>query len=80
MLGVQPSGQSPSFSLRQDSSMSKNLLDTFKREWESGKLVDVTESVIDNIALMYRENPPELVYYLALYRVFHEFLEDDGLT
>ena len=76
MLGVQPSGQSPSFSLRQDSSMSKNLLDAFNREWESGKLVDVTESVIDNISLMYRENPPELVYYLALYRVFHEFLED----
>lgn len=75
-LGIQSGGASPSFSVRQDSSMSKNLLDSFNQEWDSGKLVDVTDSVIDNITLMYRENPPELIYYLALYRVFHEFLED----
>jgi hypothetical protein len=24
----------------------------------------------------FRENPPELVYYVALYRIFREFLDD----
>ncbi len=44
--------------------------------WNDGALEDVTEAVAENISAMYRENPPELVYYVALYRIFHEFLEE----
>ncbi len=39
-------------------------------------LDDVTEAVIESISQMYRENPPELVYYAALHRIFREFLDD----
>ncbi len=52
------------------------LLNTFEQAWSSGDLDDVTDAVVDNISQMYRENPPELVYYAALYRIFHEFLDD----
>lgn len=61
---------------RQDTPTSQGLLATFEQAWNSPELDDVTEAVIDNISQMYRENPPELVYYAALYRIFHEFLDD----
>lgn len=61
---------------RQDTATSRGLLATFEQAWNSPELDDVTDAVVDNIAQMYRENPPELVYYAALYRIFHEFLDD----
>lgn len=54
----------------------EGFLDTFEHVWRSGDAEDVTEEVIRNIEQMYRENPPELIYYLALYRIFNEFLTD----
>lgn len=52
------------------------FLNNFDRTWSSENVEDVTEEVIRGIEQMYRENPPELVYYLALYRIFNEFLSD----
>ncbi len=40
------------------------------------KLQDVTEEVIENIAAVYKENPPEFLYYIILYNIFSEFLDD----
>ncbi len=40
------------------------------------KLHDVTEEVIENISTVYRENPAEFIYFLTLYNIFSEFLED----
>lgn len=40
------------------------------------KLQDVTEAVIDNIATVYNENSPEFIYFMTLYHVFSEFLDD----
>lgn len=37
---------------------------------------DVTEDVIESISAVYQENAPELVYFLTLYHIFSEFLED----
>lgn len=62
--------------MRSDTSSSKNFLHMFDSVWESDQLEDVTDAVVENISQMYRENPPELVYYAALYRIFHEFLND----
>ncbi|WP_418722299.1 helicase-related protein [Enorma sp.] len=61
---------------RCDSQSSRMFLNLFNQAWESDELEDVTSTVIENIEQMYRENPPELVYYAALYRIFHEFLDD----
>lgn len=61
---------------RLDTTSSQGFLHGFNAAWESGELEDVTDAVIENISAMYRENPPELVYYAALYRIFHEFLND----
>ncbi|WP_204573463.1 DEAD/DEAH box helicase [Collinsella intestinalis] len=61
---------------RQSSDQSRQYLAMFDQAWESEALEDVTATVIDNIQAMYRENAPELVYYAALYQIFHEFLDD----
>ncbi len=62
--------------MRLDSSQSAELLRQFDEAWDSPALHDVTDAVIDGVTAMYQENAPELVYYMALYRIFSEFLED----
>lgn len=55
----------------------------FDHIWvDDEKVEDITEQVIDHIASVYNENPPELIYFLVLYNIFSEFLEeisDDNL-
>lgn len=75
-LGAARSADAYGVICRQDGTSSRMLLNTFEQAWNSGDLDDVTDAVVDNISQMYRENPPELVYYAALYRIFHEFLDD----
>jgi len=49
----------------------------FQSVWnDQNKLQDVTDDVIENISTVYRENPPEFMYFLILYNIFSEFLED----
>ena len=40
------------------------------------KLKDVKEDVIEIISAVYQENSPEIIYFLTLYHIFHEFLND----
>lgn len=49
----------------------------FESLWnDKKKLQDVTETVIENICTAYNENSPEFIYFMTLYNVFNEFLED----
>lgn len=43
---------------------------------DKDKLQDVTDMVIESMSHVYTENPPELIYFITLYNVFNEFLED----
>ena len=57
--------------------MSKAYLDLFDQIWNDGsKLQVVTDDVIDNISNAYKENAPEFLYFVTLYNIFHEFLDD----
>ncbi len=75
-LGTEHSKVRTSPTMRLDTAQSRALLQSFDDAWNSGKLQDVTEAVIESISTMYAENAPELVYYAALYRIFNEFLDD----
>ncbi len=56
---------------------SQQFLSLFNQLWsDKSRFEDVTEEVIDGISAVYQENPPELVYFLTLYHIFNEFLED----
>ena len=53
------------------------FLNLFDQIWNSpDKLEDVTTRLCDHIASVYQENPPERIYFLMLYNIFREFLED----
>ena len=56
---------------------SNAYLELFDNLWnDSDKLQDVTDEVIDNITAAYNENSPDFIYFVTLYNIFNEFLED----
>lgn len=56
---------------------SSTYIQTFESLWnDKKKLQNVTETVIENICTAYNENSPEFIYFMILYNVFNEFLED----
>jgi hypothetical protein len=53
------------------------LINVFDQIWsDPQKLDDVTERLREHIASVYQENSPERIYFLMLYNIFNEFLED----
>jgi SNF2 family DNA or RNA helicase len=53
------------------------FLNLFEQIWnDSDKLEDVTLRLCNHIASVYQENSPERIYFLMLYNIFNEFLED----
>ena len=60
-----------------DAPHSEQYLSIFNEIWQdSKKLADVTEQVIENISNVYKENSPDFIYFITLYNIFNEFLED----
>lgn len=56
---------------------SLELLSNFENLWNDERnSKDVTDEVLKNITAAYKENSPELIYYIALYNIFSEFLKD----
>ncbi|WP_439273460.1 helicase-related protein [Pseudochrobactrum sp. HB0163] len=52
-------------------------LSLFDQIWnDSDKLEDVTAQICEHIASVYQENSPESIYFLMLYNIFNEFLDD----
>ena len=52
-------------------------INLFESLWnDKSKLQVVTEEVIDNITAAYNENSPDFIYFVTLYNIFNEFLED----
>ena len=52
-------------------------LQLFDEIWQdSRKLQDVTDVVIESISAAYKENSPQFIYFVTLYNIFNEFLED----
>lgn len=62
---------------RMETPFSDNYLRIFNDLWnDKTKMQDVTEEVVRNISEVYKENSPEFIYYVTLYNIFNEFLED----
>lgn len=70
-------GNSISTTIVKDESLAKTLLSAFDEIWNESKMLqDVTNEVIDNITAAYTENSPDFIYFVTLYNIFNEFLED----
>lgn len=56
---------------------SLTYLQNFESYWEDDEhFRDVTEEVLENLTLAHKEHSPEFLYYVMLYHIFSEFLED----
>jgi superfamily II DNA or RNA helicase len=61
----------------EDPGFTKSYLALFDQIWgDSQKLEDVTARVCEHIESVYHENSPERIYFVMLYNIFNEFLED----
>ena len=76
-LGCERGNNLTNMITRMENPASKEFLHMFDSIWnDKKKLTDVTEEVINMISAVYQENSPELIYFMSLYNIFSEFLED----
>lgn len=62
---------------KMDAPFAQQYLQIFNQIWnDDSQLQEVTEQVLDNISNAYKENSPEFIYFVTLYNIFNEFLED----
>ena len=61
----------------EDESLAKTLLNDFNEIWADKKVLqEVTDEVVESITAAYNENSPDFIYFVTLYNIFNEFLED----
>lgn len=77
-LGYQQGNAVSNFINRIDeASLTTTYLQLFDQIWnDESRLKEVTDTICAHIESVYRENSPEKIYFLMLYNIFNEFLED----
>ena len=76
-LGCDRGNTSYSMIAKFESPHSIEFVKLFNSLWkDETKFQDVTNEVLDSITAAYQENSPEFIYFLTLYNIFNEFLED----
>lgn len=76
-LGVEK-GNNAAFAItKMKAPMSISFLQLFEQFWQNKEIMqDVTDQVIESISSAYNENAPEFIYFVTLYNIFKEFLDD----
>ena len=76
-IGCERGNNSYNMVNRMEAPFSTQYMQLFETLWnDRNKLQDVTDVIIDNITSAYNENSPEFIYFMMLYNVFSEFLDD----
>ena len=76
-LGCERGNNAYNLVQKTETPFSSMYLNIFDELWnDSSKLQEVTDEVIENITAAYNENSPEFIYFVTLYNIFNEFLED----
>lgn len=76
-IGCERGNNSYNMVNRFEAPFSASYMQLFETLWnDQDKLQDVTNVVIENITTAYNENSPEFIYFMTLYHVFSEFLDD----
>ena len=76
-LGCERGNNISNMVTRFENPASREFLSLFENVWnDKEKLTDVTNDVIEMISTVYQENSPELIYFMTLYNIFNEFLDD----
>ncbi len=76
-LGCESGNNVYNFVQKIEMPLTQYYLDLFDTIWkDKNKLQDVTDEVIESITTAYNENSPDFIYFVTLYNIFNEFLED----
>lgn len=76
-LGCERGNNAYNMVQKTEAPVSTAYIDLFDNLWnDTSKLQEVTDEVIENITAAYNENSPDFIYFVTLYNIFSEFLED----
>lgn len=76
-LGCERGNNSYNMVNRIEAPFATQYIQLFDTLWnDKAKMQDVTNVVVENISSVYNENSPEFIYFITLYHVFSEFLDD----
>ena len=76
-IGCERGNNSYNMVNKMEAPFSTQYMQLFDSLWnDKEKMQDVTDVVIENISNAYNENSPEFIYFMMLYHVFSEFLDD----
>ena len=76
-IGCERGNNSYNMTNRMEAPFAQQYMQLFDGLWnDREKMQDVTDMVLENISTAYAENSPEFIYFMTLYHVFSEFLDD----
>lgn len=76
-LGCEKGNNAYTMIQKTEAPFATQYIELFDNLWnDTNRLQVVTEEVIENITAAYNENSPDFIYFVTLYNIFNEFLED----
>lgn len=76
-LGITPSNRLDSNMCLYGKDYTISFLQTFNELWEDGTAVqDVKDKVLEQMRILYKENTPEFIYFVTLYNIFNNYLDE----
>lgn len=76
-LGITPSNRIDSNMCLYGKDYTISFLQAFNELWEDDTAVkDVKEKVLEHMKVLYKENTPEFIYFVTLYNIFNDYLDE----
>lgn len=76
-LGYAPSPVYVMNHFTKDKVSTQQFIGWFNQFWDNEEFVeDIKSEVLDSIQTMYKENTPEFIYFVTLYNIFREYLDE----
>ncbi len=76
-LGITPSNRIDSNMCLYGKDYTISFLQAFNELWEDDTAVqDVKEKVLEQMRILYKENTPEFIYFVTLYNIFNNYLDE----
>lgn len=76
-LGITPSNRLDSNMCLYGKDYTISFLQAFNELWEDNTAVqDVKDKVLEQMKVLYKENTPEFIYFVTLYNIFNNYLDE----
>jgi ERCC4-related helicase len=76
-LGFTPSSRMDMNTCMYGKEYTEHFLQMFNDIWEDETIVeDVKDKVLDQMQVIYKENTPEFIYFITLYNIFRDYLDE----